>query len=129
MAKRMREKAEARAKLSDKRPHASVTYVRMSPSKVQRVCDVVRGMNYQAAIATLDNMPHDGATVVAKLINSAAANAEHNLGYSKQDLYVAEIWVTPGPTLKRLIYKAKGSASRMLKRTSHIFVVLDSKKD
>ena len=58
MAKRMREKAEARAKLSDKRPHASVTYVRMSPSKVQRVCDVVRGMNYQAAIATLDNMPH-----------------------------------------------------------------------
>lgn len=128
MAKRIREKAEARLKNDDKRPHASVTYVRMSPSKVQRILNVVRGMSYQSAIATLNNMPHEAATVVAKLINSAAANAEHNMGYSKQNLVVAECWVTPGPTLKRLLMKAKGSASRMLKRTSHIFVVLDSQE-
>ena len=128
MAKRIREKAEARKQNKDKRPHASVTYVRMSPSKVERVLNIVRGMAYQDAIATLENMPHESAGVVAKLINSAAANAEHNMGYAKQNLYVAECWVTPGPTLKRLIMKAKGSASRMLKRTSHIFVVLDSQE-
>ena len=128
MAKRIREKAEARLKNDDKRPHASVTYVRMSPSKVQRVLNVVRGMSYQSAIATLNNMPHEAATVVAKLINSAAANAEHNMGMDKNDLYVAECFADGGQSLKRMQPVSKGRGHAILKRTSHITVILDVKK-
>lgn len=128
MAKRMREKSEARANSYDNRPHASVKFVRMSASKVKRVLDLIRGEKYENAVAILENLPHEAATVVLKLINSAAANAENNLGLSKKDLVVAECWACPGQTLKRVIYKAKGSASGMLKRTSHIYCVLENEK-
>jgi large subunit ribosomal protein L22 len=83
---------------------------------------------YDDAVGILNAVPNKAAEVVLKLINSAAANAENNKGMNKHDLYIAEITVTQGPTLKRSMAAGKGSANRILKRTSHINVVLDIKE-
>lgn len=128
MAKNVRERAAKRAANADKRPHASAKYVRMSPSKAIRVLDVIRGKKYTEAVAICENTPHDAAKVILKVVNSAAANAENNLGLSKDDLYVAECYANPGPILKRMMPRAKGRGDRILKRTTHISVVLDTVK-
>jgi len=65
--------------------------------------------------------------VCLKLLNSAIANGENNKGLNKQDLYVAECYATPGPTLKRILIRARGRADRMLKRSCHITIILDQK--
>jgi len=72
--------------------------------------------------------PKAAAPVVEKLLNSAIANAENNLELNRDELYVAEVYANAGPTLKRYVARSRGSASPMLKRTSHITVVLDTKK-
>ena len=90
--------------------------------------DLIRGKQVDQAAAILMYTPKAAAPVVLKLLNSAIANAENNLGLSREDLYVAEVYANPGPTLKRYVARSRGSASPMLKRTSHITVVLDSKK-
>ena len=128
MATRVKEKAAARKANADKRPHASVKYVRVAPRKVKIVVDLIRGKQVDQAAAILMYTPKAAAPVVLKLLNSAIANAENNLGLSREDLYVAEVYANPGPTLKRYVARSRGSASPMLKRTSHITVVLDSKK-
>lgn len=128
MAKRIKEKAALRAANKDKRPCAHVRYVRLSPSKVRIVLDIVRGLPYAQAVAVLENTPKAASPIVKKLIESAGANAEHNLQLSKSDLYVAEIFACDGPTLKRVMPRARGSAARILKRTSHITVKLDTKQ-
>lgn len=128
MAKRIREKTAKIKQNADNRPKASVKYVRISPSKVGIVLDTVRGRSYDEAVGILNAIPNKSAEVVLKLINSAAANAENNKGMNKHDLYVAEIYVGQGPTLKRMRTAGKGSANRILKRTSHINVVLDIKE-
>ena len=128
MAKRIREKAAKIRENADNRPRASVKYVRISPSKVGIVLNTIRGARYDDAVGILSAVPNKAAEVVLKLINSAAANAENNKGMNKHDLYVAEITVTQGPTLKRSMAAGKGSANRILKRTSHINVVLDIKE-
>ena len=128
MARNVRERALAHAENADKRPHASAKYVRMSPSKAIRVLDVIRGKKYAEAVAICENIPHDAAKVILKVVNSAAANAENNLGLSKDDLYVAECYANPGPLLKRMMPRAKGRGDRILKRTTHIVVVLDTAK-
>ena len=128
MAKNVRERAIAHAENADKRPHASAKYVRMSPSKAIRVLDVIRGKKYLEAVAVCENLTHDAAKVILKVVNSAAANAENNLGLSKDDLYVAECYANPGPILKRMMPRAKGRGDRILKRTTHIVVVLDTAK-
>ena len=128
MATRTREKTEARKQGADKRPRAIAKYIRISPRKVKIVIDLIRGKQVVQAAAILMYTPKAAAPVVLKLLNSAIANAENNLGLSREDLYVAEVYANPGPTLKRYVARSRGSASPMLKRTSHITVVLDSKK-
>lgn len=128
MATRTREKTEARKQGADKRPRAIAKYIRISPRKVKIVIDLIRGKQVDQAAAILMYTPKAAAPVVLKLLNSAIANAENNLGLSREDLYVAEVYANPGPTLKRYVARSRGSASPMLKRTSHVTVVLDSKK-
>ena len=128
MAKRIREKAELLKQNKDTRPYACVRYVRLAPTKAKIVIDQVRGKSYDDAVAILANMPHDAAKILLKVVKSAGANAENNKGMNRSDLYVAEAYACPGPTMKRLNIRARGRADRMLKRTSHITIVLDSKE-
>ena len=106
---------------------ASVKFVRMSPRKVQIVCDLIRGKDVATAAAILMNTRKAACEPLMKLLKSCAANAENNLGMSKDNLFVAECYADQGPTLKRVQPVSKGRAYRILKRTSHITVVLDAK--
>ena len=97
---------------------------RISPRKVQIVLDLIRNKPVDIALATLDLTPKAASPIVGKLVKSAMANAENNFSMNKDDLYVAECFVTPGPIMKRIMPRAQGRAFRILKRTSHITVVL-----
>ena len=129
MAKRIREKAAARQESADKRPRAVAKYVRISPDKVRIVIDVIRGVGYTEAVAILKSTRKAACEPLLKVLESAAANAENNLNMSKGELYVAECYANAGPILKRVMPRAKGSASRINKRTSHITVILDTKTE
>ena len=98
--------------------------VRVTPRKVRLVIDVVRGMNVANALSILANMNRAGVTEVTKLVKSAAANAINNNKMNESKLYIAEIYACDGPRLKRYLPRAKGSASAMLKRTSHVTCVI-----
>lgn len=126
MAKRIREKTEFRKENKDKRPKAVARYIRMSPYKVREVLAIIRGKSYTEAAAILEVTPRAAAPVIKKVLDSAAANAEHNLSLNKDELKVASAICDGGPTLKRMMPRARGSANRILKRTSHITIVLDS---
>ena len=127
MAKNQREKTARIAENKDRRPRAVAKHVRISPYKVRVVLDIVRGKSVREAVAILENTPKSASEPVKKVIMSAAANAEHNLGMNRDNLYVAACYVDQGPTLKRVMPRAQGRAFRILKRTSHITVVLDAK--
>ena len=129
MATRSKEKTAARRANADKRPQAHAKYIRISPRKVKIVIDLIRGKDVEEAQAILKFTPKAASPVVLKLLNSAIANAENNLELNRKDLYVAEVYANPGPTLKRYVARSRGSASPMLKRTSHISVILDQKQD
>ena len=129
MAKRIREKAAARQESADKRPRAVAKYVRISPDKVRIVLDVIRGVGYTEAVAILKSTRKAACEPLLKVLESAAANAENNHNMSKGELYVAECYANAGPILKRVMPRAKGSASRINKRTSHITVILDTKTE
>lgn len=128
MATRIRQKAEKRAKEKDARPFAKARYIRMSPSKVRIVLDLIRGKNVREAAAILANIPNAAGEASLKVLNSAVANAENNKGMNGETLYVAECYVCPGPILKRIMQRGKGSADRILKKSSHITIVLDEKR-
>ena len=128
MATRSREKSAARKANADKRPHATAKYIRIPSRKVHIVLDLIRGKSADQALAILMNTPKAASPIVAKVLNSAIANAVNNLEMDRKDLYVAEVYANPGPTLKRYVARSRGSSSPMLKRTSHISVVLDQKK-
>lgn len=104
-------------------------YVRMSPHKVRLVIDLVRGLDVDEALALLRFTPRAAARVVAKVIASAAANADENLGLSSSELYVARIAADVGPTLRRGRPGARGRFKPILKRSSHITVVLAEKTE
>ncbi len=87
----------------------------------------MRGKDLDAALAILRLTPHAASPVLYKLIESAAANAENNLEMDRKGLYIAEIYANPGPTIKRFKPRARGSASQILRRTSHFSVVLDER--
>jgi len=106
---------------------AYLRYARISPRKVSIVLDLIRGKNARMAMAILKNTPKAASEYLVKLLQSAMANAEHNHQMDPSKLYVAECFVTPGPTLKRIMPRAKGSADRILKRTSHMTIVLREK--
>ena len=127
MAKNLREKTARIAENRDKRPYAVAKHVRISPYKVRIVLDVIRGKSYREAVAILENTPKSASDPIRKVLMSAAANAENNLGMSKDNLFVAECYADQGPTLERVQPVSKGRAYRILKRTSHITVVLDAK--
>lgn len=128
MATRVKTKAKAREESRDKRPHAVAKNIRISPYKVRAVLDVIRGKSYTEAVALLNTLNKSSCEPVLKVVNSAAANAENNLGYNKDDLFVAECFADQGATLKRMMARAKGRGTRILKRTSHITVILDTAK-
>lgn len=125
MATRQREKAARRRENADKRPHASAKYIRISSSKVKIVIDLIRGKQVDEALTILRFTPKAASPVIAKVIQSAIANAENNLEMNRDELYVAEIRADQGPTLKRIRPRSRGMANPILKRTSHISVVLD----
>ena len=128
MATRIRQKAEKLAMNKDNRPFAKAKYIRMSSSKVRIVLDLIRGKNANEACAILANMPNAAAEASLKVLKSAIANAENNKGMNKDTLFVAEAYANVAPTMKRISYRAKGSADRILKRSSHITIVLDERK-
>ena len=127
MATRSKAKAEMREANKDRRPKAIAKYIRISPSKVQVVLDLIRGKDYKYAVAVLKTTAKAAAEPVLKCMNSAAANAEVNLGMNKDVLYVAECFADQGPTLKRMQPVSRGRGYRILKRTSHITVILDER--
>ena len=127
MAKNMKEKAARIAENKDRRPKAVAKHVRISPYKVRIVLDIIRGKGYKEAVAILENTPKAASEPIKKVLMSAAANAEHNLGMDKDNLFVAKAFADQGPTLKRVMPRAQGRAFRILKRTSHITIVLDAK--
>ena len=127
MATRSKEKAAARIANADTRPKAIAKYIRISPFKVRIVLDIIRGRSYEEAVAILKNTPKAASEILLKVVNSAAANAEHNMGLNKSDLFVAEAFAGQGPILKRIQPVSKGRAHRINKRTSHITIVLDTK--
>ncbi len=122
-------KKERNSTKRETRPFARARYVRISPSKVRVVLDVVRGKSVNEAIAMLEAIPNASAEVVRKLILSATANAADKQNLSRSDLYVAEIYADGGPILKRMNPVSKGRAHSINKRTSHITVVLDTIKE
>ena len=103
---------------------AHLRYARISPRKVKIVLDLIRGKNAGEALGILKNTRKAASELLVKLLGSAIANAEVNHQMDASKLYVKECFVCPGPTLKRIMPRAKGSADRILKRTSHITVVL-----
>lgn len=118
-----------RAALLGDRPgsYAIAKHVRMSPTKVRRVIDLVRGMSATDALTTLKFAPQAASEPVYKVVASAMANAESAEGLRGEDLYISQAFVDEGVTLRRIRPRAKGSASRILKRASHITVVVEPK--
>ena len=127
MATNMNKKTERVAANKEKRPYAVAKYIRVSPYKVRTVLALIRGKSYKEAKAILDYSVNGSALAIKKVLMSAAANAEHNLGMNIADLKVAECFADQGPTLKRMQPMARGRGYRILKRTCHITAVLDVK--
>ena len=103
---------------------AQARYVRTAPMKCRRVIDLVRGMDVQPALDQLRFQPQAASEPIAKVIASAAANAQHNKQLDPARLYISQAYVDEGPTLKRFRPRAQGRAYRIRKRTSHITVVV-----
>ena len=101
--------------------------VRVSPRKTRLVLDLIRGKNVADAIAILKFTPIKAARIVEKTLNSAIANAENNFGLEKANLVVSETFANEGPTMIRFRPRAKGSASPINKRTTHVTVVVSEK--
>lgn len=107
--------------------YAIARHVRMSPMKVRRVANLVRGLEVNQALTMLRFLPHAASEPVYKVVASAAANAEQTESLRPEDLYISTVFVDEGVTLKRIRPRAKGSASRINKRASHITVVVEPK--
>jgi len=104
---------------------ASAKFVRRSPQKVRLVMDAVRGKSVEEAMAVLRFLPQGAAREILNVVKSAAANAENNYQMAPEDLWIKAIYADEGPTFKRFRARARGMASPILKRTSHITVIVD----
>ncbi|MFQ5577668.1 MAG: 50S ribosomal protein L22 [Anaerolineae bacterium] len=111
--------------MADFQVQAVSKYIMGSPLKARRVVNTVRGMRATQALEVLALMPHAAAHSVAKTIKSAVANAEENYGLYADDMVIAEITANEGPRLKRMRFGARGRVKPIIKRTSHITVVLE----
>lgn len=107
---------------------AVARYLRISPLKARQVVDLIRGKDVNEALAILKYTNKRSAPMVYKLLKSAIANAEHNYDMDSDDLYISEIYVDEGPTIKRMRPRAYGRADLRRHRTSHITVVLREKE-
>ncbi|WP_375429910.1 50S ribosomal protein L22 [uncultured Friedmanniella sp.] len=105
--------------------YAVARQVRVSPTKARRVVDLVRGMSVADALVTLKFAPQAASDPVYKVVASAVANAANTDNLRSDDLYVSQAFVDEGVTMRRIRPRAKGSASRILKRSSHITVVVE----
>jgi large subunit ribosomal protein L22 len=103
---------------------ATQRYVRISPQKVRMIADAIKGKPAEAAISALKFMPQKSAGIVEKIVRSAVANADQNTSLDVDELIVSNLLVDQGPALKRFKARARGRGARILKRTSHITVVL-----
>ena len=103
--------------------------VRMSPRKAKLVIDLIRGKKVGQAIAILNGVESTVKEPISKVLNSAIANAVNNHNLEADSLYIKEIYANPGPILKRMRPRAKGSGDRILKRTCHVTVVLAVKEN
>ena len=101
--------------------------VRIAPRKVRLVLDLIRGKDAQEALAILKFTPNHAADAVAKVLKSAMANATHNNQMDENKLFVKACYANEGVTMKRFMPRAKGSAAQILKKTSHITVVVDER--
>lgn len=101
---------------------AVARYIRMSPSKVRRVLDQIRGRSYREALIILEFMPYRACEPVLKVLRSAAANAEHNEGLNRGSLVVSQAYADQGPVLKRFRPRAQGRAYQIRKPTCHITI-------
>jgi large subunit ribosomal protein L22 len=118
------EKVEAPKKPAPTEARAIAKNVRITPRKARLVIDLVRGKDVKVALGILANTNKAASEPVAKLIKSAAANAVNNFGMDENSLYVAEIYANDGLRMKRYLPRAKGSASGLVKRNSHLTVVV-----
>lgn len=110
--------------MEERTARATAKYVRMSPSKLKPVCDLVRGKNLDEALNILKFTPGKGSQIVEKVVQSAAANAENNHDMNRDNLYVQAVYANKGPTMKRFRAGSQGRASIILKRMSHVSVTL-----
>jgi len=106
---------------------AKLKFARISPQKCRLIADQIRGLPVERALQTLTFSPKKASNIVKKVLESAIANAEHNEGADIDELKVSRVFVDQGPTLKRWRARAKGRANRILKRTSHITVMVGDK--
>ena len=112
----------------DTRPSAKLSYARVSTQKACFVLDAIRGKDVNTALGILAYNPRYASSVIEKLLKSAIANAENNNGMDTSKLYIAECYAGDAPTMKRVHPRAQGRAYRILKRMSHITIVLDEKR-
>lgn len=122
-------KVETKKVETPKKPMPTEAYaiaknVRVTPRKARLVIDLVRGKDVKDALGILANVNKAASTPVAKVIKSAAANATNNFGMDEDRLYIAKIWANDGLRMKRYLPRAKGSASGLVKRSSHIAVIV-----
>ncbi|MCI8476897.1 MAG: 50S ribosomal protein L22 [Oscillospiraceae bacterium] len=106
---------------------AILKYARISPRKVQIVCDLIRGKSVAEAEAILLGTPKAAAELMSKLLKSAASNAENNHQMDPEKLYVSTTYACPGPIIKRMMPRAQGRAYRINKRTSHITICVSER--
>lgn len=107
---------------------AVARYVRMSPRKVRRVAGLIKGLPVREARALLEAMPHRAARVVRRALDSAAANAVNNQDMAREELWVSQVWVNAGPTLKRVRFASGGRMGLIRKRISHVSVVVSDEE-
>lgn len=103
---------------------AIARYIRMSPFKVRRVLDQIRGRSYREALIILEFMPYKACEPILKVLRSAVANAEHNAGYTPADLIITQAFADQGPVLKRFRPRAQGRAYQIRKPTCHITIAV-----
>ena len=103
---------------------AIARYVRMSPYKVRRVLDQIRGRSYREALIVLEFMPYKACEPILKVLRSAAANAEHNDGLERETLFVSQAYADGGPSLRRYRPRAQGRAYQIRKPTCHITIAV-----
>jgi large subunit ribosomal protein L22 len=111
----------------NKEVRAIARYIRMSPYKVRRVLDQIRGRSYREALILLEFMPYRACEPVLTLLRSAAANAEHNAGLDRAELVITKAYADQGPVLKRFQPRAQGRAYQIRKPTCHITIAVAPK--